>query len=94
MPTVELSDEELREHRRSATKADLSLPQRAGRAYAKLSRGEWSKVDHAVTPSGRTIYVLSVVRTQPDVKVLARVFLGMATREVKETQFPVHSSGS
>jgi hypothetical protein len=84
MPTIELSDQELREHRISATTIDPTLPQRAGRAHGKLKRGERSKIDYAVMPNGRTIAIRSVVRPQPNLKLLMRACLEMAKRDLEE----------
>jgi len=39
--TEDMADIELRLHRRIMKQIDPSLPQRAGRAYAKLRRSEW-----------------------------------------------------
>jgi hypothetical protein len=83
-PTDDIDDKTLRDYRRSVTKIDPSLPQRAGRAYAKLKRGEWSKVDYAVMPNGRAISVRAVVRPKPDAELLARVFWQMAMRDIEE----------
>jgi hypothetical protein len=74
----------LREYRRAATKADPSLPQRAGRAYAKLKRGVGSKVDYAVMPNGRAISVRTVVRPKPDVATIAKVYWQMAMRDIQK----------
>jgi hypothetical protein len=82
MPTIELSDRELRDHRISATTIDPTLPQRAGRAHGKLKRGEWDKVDYAVMPNGRVITIRSVVRPQPNLKLLVRACLDMAKKDV------------
>jgi hypothetical protein len=82
----DVRDEDLREYRRSVTRVDPSLPHRAGRAYAKLKRGEWSKVNYAVTPNGRVISVRSVVRPDPDARLIAKVYWQMAMQEVEEEQ--------
>jgi hypothetical protein len=39
--------------------------------------------DYGVTPSGRAIYIRSVVRPQPDAQLLARMFWQMAMREAE-----------
>jgi hypothetical protein len=73
--TQEMTDTELRLHRRVVKQVDSSLPQRAGRAYAKLRRGEWKRIDYAMTPKGRAITIHSVVKPQPDLQRLARAVL-------------------
>lgn len=58
--TEDMTGPELRLHRRLMKRVDPSLPQRAGRAYAKLQGGDWSKAGtilgiamerHGLTPS-------------------------------------------
>src|SRR5580693_2657969 len=58
-------------HRHAVTAGDPSLPHRAGRAFAKLNRGEWSRATSR-TVNGRTISVRSVVRPEPDLQLLAK----------------------
>ena len=59
-------------------RVDPSLLQRAGRAFAKLERGEWSPVVHAVTRKGRGIAVGVVVKPKPDLEGYAKVILTLA----------------
>jgi hypothetical protein len=55
-----------------STLAIRRFPTVPGRAYAKLQRGEWKRIDYAVTPKGRAITVRSVVKPQPDFHHLAK----------------------
>jgi hypothetical protein len=73
-PASDMTDRELIAHRRAVKAADSSLPQRAGWAYARLSRGQQTRVA-AETANGRVIYVRSVVRPEPDLKMLAKVYM-------------------
>lgn len=84
-PASDMTATELIAHRRSVTAADPSLPHRAGRAYAKLSRGEWSRATTRTT-NGRTISVRSVVRPKPDLRLLAKVYIRMAREDMKERE--------
>jgi hypothetical protein len=81
---LEKTELELVAHRRDVHLGDPSLPQRAGRAYTKLTRGEKAKVGYSVTPSGRAISIRTVVRPTPDAKLLARVYWQMAIRDIEE----------
>jgi hypothetical protein len=42
--TEDMTDAELQLHRQVVKRVDPSQPQRAGRAFAKLERGEWEPV--------------------------------------------------
>ncbi|MDB5176577.1 MAG: hypothetical protein JWN75_245 [Candidatus Saccharibacteria bacterium] len=74
----EMTDAELRLHRQVVKQVDPSLPQRAGRAFAALERGDWKRIDYAVTPKGRAITIRAVVKPKPDPKIYARAILGLA----------------
>ena len=75
---------ELISHRRNVHIGDPSLPQRAGRAYAKLLRGERSSVGTVTTSTGRVISVRPLMRPEPNLELLAKAFMQMAIREVQE----------
>jgi hypothetical protein len=47
-------------------------------------RGEKTKVGYGVTPSGRVISVRPLMRPEPDARLLAKVFLYMAKRDIEE----------
>jgi hypothetical protein len=79
--TQEMTDPELRLHRRLMMDVDPSLPQRAGRAYAKLQRGDWSQAGTVTVTKGRAITVRSVVKPNPDLKKLAGLLLGIAMEQ-------------
>jgi hypothetical protein len=79
--TSHMTDTELIAHRRSVTKADPSLPHRAGRAYAKLSRGEWQPAVYAGTANGKAIMVRSVVNPQPNAELFARALIELAKQQ-------------
>lgn len=76
--TQEMNTAELRLHRRVVKRIDPSLPQRAGRAYAKLERGKWETISYVVTPKGRAISVRSLAKPRPDLRKLVRGLLRMA----------------
>jgi hypothetical protein len=76
---------ELIAHRRAVTEADPSLPQCAGRAYARLSRGERSRATAGMA-NGRTLSVRSVVRPEPDLRLLAKIYIRMAMRDINEPE--------
>ena len=78
------TEADLIEHRRSVHMLDPSLPQRAGRAYAKLQRGERAPVEYSVTPDGRRIAIRAVMRLEPDLHLLAKAVWHMALKEVEE----------
>jgi hypothetical protein len=77
---------ELIEHRRNVHALDPSLPQRAGRAYAKLVRGEQAPVTYSVLPDGHRISIRAVVRPEPDLKLLAKACVWMALKELKHQE--------
>jgi hypothetical protein len=78
--TQEMTSPELRLHRRLVKQVDPSLPQRAGRAYAKLERGDWKRIDYAVTPKGRAITIRTLVKPKPDLERYARTILAYVRR--------------
>jgi hypothetical protein len=82
--TLDKTELELIVHRRNVHSGDPSLPQRAGRAYARLLRGEKARVGYSVTPSGRFLSVRALMRPEPDARMLARVYLQMAMRDIEE----------
>lgn len=75
--TQDVTDSELRLHRQVVKQVDPSLPQRAGRAYAKLKQGNWKQVDYAVTSKGHAIVVRSVVKPKPDLYKLSRAVIAL-----------------
>ena len=75
--TQEATDLELRLHRHVIKKTDPSLPQRAGRAYAKLRKGEWEPSVYVTASNGRGITVSSVVKPKPDLQKLFRAVISM-----------------
>jgi hypothetical protein len=84
--TLDKTEPELITHRRNVHLGEPSLPHRAGRAYAKLLRGEKSPVKYSVMPDGRRISVRLLMRPQPDVHMLAKVFWQMALDDMKERE--------
>lgn len=83
--TLDKTELELVAHRRNHI-GDPSLPQRAGRAYARLMRGEADAGAGTVIPDGRVLTVRVLARPEPDIRLLARTFLEMAKRELRERQ--------
>jgi hypothetical protein len=53
--TQDMTDQELRLHRRLVKQVDPSLPQRAGRTYAKLQWGRWFYHSHQEADDHRPI---------------------------------------
>jgi hypothetical protein len=80
------TEAELLEHRHNVHALDPSLPQRDGRAYARLLRGERAPGPYSEMPDGRRIAVRVVMRPEPDLKLLAKTLVLMAEREVKKRQ--------
>ena len=76
--TQEMTDAELRLHRRLVGPVDPSLPQRAGRAYAKLKRREWKPVVYIMSEKARGITVRAVVKPVPDPDRYAKAILALA----------------
>ncbi|UOT06792.1 hypothetical protein MPY17_14055 [Rhodococcus opacus] len=98
-PAKDLSEAELRAHRQTATANDRSLPQRAGRALAKLEAIRDEREDERFmeeqvrelqlkpvkTAGGRRQPVVyGVVRPEPDYKQIAKVFLEAALKQAQE----------
>lgn len=81
--SLEKSKAELLEHRRNVEIGDSSLPQRAGRAYARLARGDAWRGSARQTASG--ISMRAIARPDPDLRKIAKVSWQMALRDV-ETQ--------
>ncbi|BBZ30274.1 hypothetical protein MMAD_45690 [Mycolicibacterium madagascariense] len=77
------TEAELLDHRRNLDALDPSLPHRAGRAYAKLLRGERAPAHYAEMPNGRRVSVRPVMKPEPDIKMLAKVLLRMALDDIK-----------
>ncbi len=81
-PAINKTYEELVAHRHTIKQTDPSLPNRAGKAYAKLMRGEQAPITHyAEAPYGRRIYLRTVMRPKPDVDLLAKAFYMLAQQE-------------
>jgi hypothetical protein len=74
----DMTDAELRLHRRLVKQVDPSLPQRAGRAYAKLQRGDWSQAVTVSMTKGRTLTVRSIVKPKPDPRQYARALIQLS----------------
>lgn len=81
--TLDKTEAELIAHRHNVHLGDPSLPQRAGRAYAKLMRGEKAPVGYSVSPSGHRITVRVLAWPEPDVRMLAKIFWQMALEDMK-----------
>lgn len=74
-----MTDTELRLHRKVVMRVDPSLPQRAGRAFAKLQRGEWSQAG-TISPGkkGLIITVRSIMKPKPDPKLYVRTLVQLS----------------
>lgn len=84
--TLDKTELKLVAHRRNVHVSDPSLPQRAGRAYARLMRGETAKARYTVMPNGRLISVRPLMQPTPDIELLAKALLQMAMREIEERE--------
>ncbi|WP_157931080.1 hypothetical protein [Mycobacteroides abscessus] len=82
--TEHLSDVELLEHRRTITEEKPSLPQRAGRAFSCLEHGTWKKVPPTQLANGRSISVQGIMRPKPDLELLAKAVVLLATAMMEE----------
>jgi hypothetical protein len=81
-PSKDLTDEELLEHRRKIAKDELSLPARAGKAWANLVAGR----DTGATRSfdgKRWITLRAIVKPEIDVKLLSRALVELAKQEAQ-----------
>lgn len=82
LPTCELDLAELAAYRSYVMKLEPSLPQRAGRAYVRLSQalesGRSLPAPNKVVVRNRTIKLRSVARPDVDTSRLARTFLALA----------------
>lgn len=77
------TEAELIEHRRNVRAFDPSLPHRAGRAYAKLQRGERAPATSSAVPGGGRISVRPIVRPEIDLRMLAKALLYTALDQEK-----------
>lgn len=101
-PSKDLTDEQLLEHRRTITEEEPGLPQRAGKALAKLRReAEMVAVQRAaaasrprayVKPKDRQVTVQAVVRPEIDASRLARALISLASEQSKATTKPDSTS--
>jgi hypothetical protein len=82
--TLDKTDEELLTHHSNVKIGDSTLPQRAGRAYARLERGDRSKVRSTQTSSGRSISVRTLMRPTPDLHLLSKAAIYTAMHEVEK----------
>lgn len=83
VPTIEAPDAELRQYRKDVTAIDSSLPQRAGRAYGRIERGE--RVPRLRLPIGkgeRYAYVEMTRRPVPDFHLLSKAVMSIVLREL------------
>ncbi|WAC90165.1 hypothetical protein [Mycobacterium sp. Aquia_213] len=78
-PASDLTESELLVHRRAVKVADPSLPQRAGRAYARFSRG-----DTMLVGGNQGIIVRSVVRPEPDLRLLVKAAIAIAKKDLDD----------
>jgi hypothetical protein len=90
-PSKDWSDDKLIEHRQIMSKADPSLPQRAGRALKRFElvrAGELAYLPPVhVTPAkgrqrGHNISVRVVMRPEPDLQRLARALLQLTPEQI------------
>jgi hypothetical protein len=77
------TETELIEHHHNVHTGDPSLPHRAGRAYAKLIRGEKAKVGYTVTSSGHRISVRPLMRPETNIELFAKALVMIAERDLK-----------
>ncbi|WP_064444336.1 hypothetical protein [Rhodococcus sp. YH3-3] len=82
-PSENLSDDELKQHRRHITVTNKSLANRAGKAYARFIRGETYDAPSTTTSSGRIVTIRPVLRPQPDAQLLAKALIQLAMEEAK-----------
>ncbi|MDZ7914151.1 MAG: hypothetical protein U5O16_20300 [Rhodococcus sp. (in: high G+C Gram-positive bacteria)] len=82
-PSENLSDDELKQHRRHITVTNKSLANRAGKAYARFIRGETYDALSTITSSGRIVTIRPVLRPQPDAQLLAKALIQLAMEEAK-----------
>lgn len=82
--TVDKAEPQLITHRRDVAIGDPSLPQRAGRAYARLMRGEMPTGSRTVMQNGRAITISVLARPEPDLRLLATAVIAIAMRESRE----------
>jgi len=93
LPSLEKTKTELLAHHRNVQIADSSLPQRAGRAYARLVRGDvWTESARRTT-AGRHISVRAIARPEPDLKMLSKAVWQIAFREAAEKPDSGHYFG-
>ena len=101
LPSVEKSKAELSAHHRNVRIGDPSLPQRAGRAYAKLVRGEVQlRRSTKSAMDGRQITVRAIARPEPDLRMLSNAAWRIALRVAHEDEVrrklsrcAIHASG-
>ncbi|OFJ53378.1 hypothetical protein BEL07_13005 [Mycolicibacterium grossiae] len=77
------TEAELIEHRRNVHALDRSLPHRAGRAYARLIRGERAPATSSALSDGSRISVRAIVRPEIDFRMLAKALLYTAMDQEK-----------
>jgi hypothetical protein len=88
VPSKDLTGEQLLEHRALITKEQPSLSNKAGKAFAALSRGDTRGVIYGSPMTrgkykGRRISVRAVARPEPDFKNLAQALIDMAREKME-----------
>ncbi len=85
VPSKDVTDEELLEHRQVTTKEQPSLPHQAGKAFAALTgRGPQTYAPDVSGPGPHRLHVSAVANPELDTDALARALLQL----VRERQRP------
>lgn len=95
LPTCELDLTELTAYRSYVTKLEPSLPQRAGRAYVRLSQalvtGRPLPASNQVVVHNRTIKLHAIARPDINVAKLARTYVELARTPLLNGPFSAHA---
>jgi len=76
LPTVDIEEHELASYRDYINKCEPSLAHKAGKHFADLTRPRPEAIK--IISKSRNLHVRSIMKSQPDLKKLARAFVLLA----------------
>jgi len=85
--TKDLRENDRLRHRAEISKADPSLPQRAGRAYAAIAPhldDDWPKQVAPISRANRKVVVRGIARPELDVEKLSKALLAMIREDIEK----------
>lgn len=93
VPTRPLSELELMAHRKRVTKQNPSLPQRAGRAFGAMYRGEFTPVPVTTGRGDKQVFIRGLASPELDIAKLSKLLSSMLKTMTPEERAQVTAEG-